>query len=437
MLFEQIILILDSQKTEAYSYTDIVRENFSVHLISSDNPENISEIVEKYEPDLIIAYNNFNQDIVEICSNIRNQKTLHRPVLIVLSDEISLEKKLEIIKSGADDFQSLKLSDEEIALRIFAHLRRQEEEFSNTVTKLPSSQSAYKIIKRTLELNNKEFIAVMYLSVDNFIPYNDIYGCIAADKLIQTFVAIIKTSINENDFLGQINENSFIVISKPEKAEKIATFLNYSFDIVAPKFYSEEDAEKGYIISSGDDKIGRRIPFVSVSIGIASNQHRNYSNYQEVLSSSVNIQRLAKVKSGSSWLSDRPRISGGDIVKETPNKILIMEKDAALAYLLSTTLEMKNYIVETANNINDVIENVEKDRPNLILLDIEDEESAEDLDSCKAIKENYPDIKIIISSAARNKSTILDSGVDLYIPKPYELVVLYSWIDRLLNDDFN
>jgi len=441
MLQEQIILILDSSGLQAKSGIEsphglnIVEQNSNIHVINIDKIENAWEIIEKYEPDMILAYDNFNRDIKEICAEIRSKKNLYRAVLVVLSEEQSLEKKLEVIKAGADDFQNINANNEEISLRIFAHLRRHVEELSDPVTKLPVANTTYKIIKRNLGLKTDEFIAIMYIDVDNYIPYKEIYGYIAAEKLIQTFIAIVKTSINESDFLGQVNENGFIILTTLEKAEKIATFLTYSFDIVARKFYSNEDTERGYLILSGDDKIGRRVPFVSISIGITSNQYKSFNNYQEALNASRNIQRLAKSRMGSYWVSDRLKISGGNIVENFQNKILIVEKDAALAYLLSTTLEMRGYLVETINNVEEAVDNVKKTKPNLILLDIAEEDSSDELDICKFIKKEYSCIKVIISTVARNKEKVLDSGADLYMPKPYELMVLFNWVDRFLNNE--
>jgi len=437
MLSEQIILILDSgglkANLESPHYQSIVEQDSNIHVITADNLEKAGEIIEKYEPDLILVYDNFNKDITEICTAIRSQKSLYRPILVVLSNETSLEKKLEVIRAGADDFHEITVDKEELSVRLFAHLRRNIEELSDNVTKLPVANTVYKIIKRNIELETKEFMAVMYIDVDNYIPYKEIYGYIAAEKLIQTFIAIVKTSINETDFIGQINENGFIILTTPEKAEKIAVFLSYSFDNVAPKFYSNEDTERGYLILTGDDKIGRRIPIVSVSIGIASNRNNTFTNYQDALNISKSVQRLAKSRTGSYWVDDRPKISGGNIVKQVQNKILIAEKDAALAYLLSTTLEMQGYNVETVTNVEEIIDNIEKNKPNLVLLDIAEENSYDELAISGFIKQEYPNIKVIISTVNRNKERVLDSGADLYIPKPYELMTLFNWIDRFLN----
>jgi DNA-binding response OmpR family regulator len=435
MLTGQIILIIDSRKLELSYYENIVHQDASIHVIKTDALNCASEIIENYEPDLIMLYDNFDADIKQICEEIRQKSNIYRPVLVVLSAEEHIDNKFDIIKAGADDFQSMRVKEEELSLRLFAHLRRQMEDMSNSSTKLPAVSSTYKVIKRNVELKKKEPVSLMYLDVDNYNSYREIYGYIAAEKLIQTFIAIIKTSIDENDFLGQISENGFVILTNPEKAEKIATFLTYSFDVVAEKFYSNDDIERGYLILSGDDKVGRRIPFVSVSIGVSSNKYRPFENYQDAVNSCRNVQRLAKAKTGSSWISDRPQLAGGEVYTKPQNEILIVGKDAALGYLLSTTLEMQGYSVETIDNPEEVIDYVEAKTPNMVLLDITEENSFDELAICSYIKQEYPSVKVIISTITRNKERVLDCGADLYIPKPYELMVLFNWVEKFLTEE--
>lgn len=435
MFREKIILIMDSNGRDSQKYKGILGQNPSLKIINADKTENAFEIIEKHEPDLILAYDNFDEDMTIICKEIRNRKSILRPVLVVLSDKEHLDKKIDVIKAGADDFQNINTGSEEISLRLFAHLRRQEEVLLDSSTGLPGANTTYKVIKRNVEPENNRELAIMAIDIDNFPYYKDIYGYIAAEKLIQTFIAIAKASIGEDDMLGQVGENSFMILTTPEKSEKIATFLTYSFDIVAPKFYSDEDTERGYLILSGDEKVGRRIPFVSVSIGITSNQNRAFAGYQEVINTARSLQMLAKSKTGSYWLSDRLNLTGEKAQEKILNRILIIEKDAALAYLLATTLEMQGYIVETANNVEEVFDPLENNPPNLILMDIVEENSNDGLAICKYIKEEYDYIKVIVSTVMRNKEKVLSSGADLYIPKPYELMTLFNWIDRFLKEE--
>jgi len=442
MFSEKIILILDSREylpDENSGITDfqwdIAHQDPNIRIINTNKLENSSELVEQYEPDVILLYDNFERNVKEICSEIRAQKNTHRPVIFVLSEEKSLDSRLDIIKSGADDLQSITLKGEELSVRVFAHLRRQSEEMSDSITHLPTANTIHKIIKRNITKEHKENIAVMYLCIDNINIYKEIYGHIATEKLIKTLIAIIKTTLSEHDFFGQHSENGFVVVTSPEKAEKIATFLSYSFDNVAPRFYSQEDYERGYLMLTGDDKIGRRMPFVSVSIGISSNMHTRFNSYLDALNTSKHFQRLAKSRTGSSWLSDRPKISGKTVPKKIETRILISETDDALSYLLATTLEMQGYIVEKYYNVNDLPLNIDENKNNLIIIDIPQESSVQELNVCRFLKQKYPDIKIIMSTVSRDKERVLDAGADLYIPKPYELMTLFSWVDKFLNDE--
>lgn len=437
MLSKNTILIIDSRGLDLPYFGNLVEYDPNINIINENNLENALDVIEKYEPEIILAYDNFSSDITEICSKIRNKTTLCRAILFVFSDNQLLERKYDAIKAGADDYYNINVNTEEISLKLFAHLRRHIEELADPITKLPLANRVYKVIKRNLSLKLNEKMAVLYLDIDNYFYYKEIYGYIAAEKLIQTFIAIVKTSINENDFFGQLNENGFTIITDTEKAEKIAVFLSYSFDVVVSRFYSNEDAERGYILLSGDDKIGRRIPFVSLSMGITSVRYNSFRTYQEVINSSINIQKLAKLRTGSYWVSDRLQLSGGNIIESIQNKILIVEKDAALAYLLSITLEMQNYIVDTLNNSDEILDYIENNGINLILIDIQEEDYHKDLEICSLVKQKYPSTKVIVSTVMRNKEKILDAGVDLYVPKPYDLMTLFSWIERFLNQEIN
>lgn len=417
MLTGQIVLITDSSGSASVDYSEAVDNDSDIYIINTDKTENIAEIIEKYEPDGILIYDNFDKDVKEICSEIRNKQSLCRPVIIVLTDKTSSEETSAIIRAGADDLQST--DDKEISFKLFAHLRRLAEESAHSVTKLPFGNTAYKMIKRNLEKQNEEAVSLMCIDIDNYADYKQSYGFIAAEKLLRTFAAIVKTVISKEDFFGQTCENSFIIITKPQNAEKTASFLSCSFDAVAAKFYSEKDAEKGYIILSGDDKPERRISFVSACIGIVSNGYGTFDNYRDALNLCRRSQMSARAKPGST----------------VKNNILILEKDAALSYLLSTTFKMKGYNVEMSDNLEDLVNNPDKTRPNLVILDITEENFTDELSVCKFIKDEYPDIKIIISTVIRDKERIFDAGADFYMPKPYELDTLFDRVENFLNEE--
>lgn len=122
-------------------------------------------------------------------------------------------------------------------------------------------------------INSDKIWAAMLIGINNFGYYREVYGELASDKMKQTFGAIAKSAIND-DFIGMTADGEFLVITTPLKAETLASGLVNGFNSAAKKFYSEADADKGYITLFGDDTPGRKINLVSISIGIISNEYK-------------------------------------------------------------------------------------------------------------------------------------------------------------------
>lgn len=433
----QVVLIIDSRQELSQKYKKIIQQDSYVYPVISHDLNEALEKISILEPDLIIIADNQNIDINSVCEQIREATNQYRPVILVLSKSDYLEDKLNALRAGADDYLSEPIDPAEFSIRIFAHLRRHVEELSNPTTKLPGTNMTYQVIKRNLSINNQW--ALMYIDIDNFEPYKEIYGYLAADKMLKTYVAILKSVISEGDYLGNIRDDKFVILTLSDKADKMAIYLNYVFDSISSKFYTEKDTTRGYLILNGDDKAGARISLVSTSIGIVSNQCRKFETYHEVMNYVINFHKLAKSQPGSSWVSDRAQICCDNCFIESAKKrknILIVETDAALAYLLTTTLEMQGYNVDTVNTPEEIAAQINKTpHPDLILLDARGKKPEKDLAICTSIKNNTTtsNIKIIISTIIHDKEKVLNAGADLYLPKPYELIPLFGWIDKLLD----
>ena len=60
-------------------------------------------------------------------------------------------------------------------------------------------------------------------SNNGVIPaYKSVYTELASDKLTKTFIAIMFSGLDENDFLGSINENEFLIITNSYKLDGIS-----------------------------------------------------------------------------------------------------------------------------------------------------------------------------------------------------------------------
>ncbi len=421
------VLIIDARKELSLKYKRLIEHHIPCSVSIYADEEKIFEYIQKFEPDLVLVSDSIKSPTYEVCSLVRAKTKSYRPIVVVLSKSSHLDDKLSNLRHGADDFLSEPIDNEEFTARIIAHLRRSSEESLNFVTNVPTSNALFRILKRTL--NTPAYWAALLIDIKNFKEYKEIYGDLASNKMLQTYSAIIRTTLDERDILTHLENDSFVIITTPEQAVKVANILKFAFDKVSGRFYTDEDLQKGYITLFSDATAGRRIPLASTSIGIVSNEYHAYSTPQEILCSLINTHKLAHAQPGSFIVQDTLKLSGMDAsCEKEKNKILIVEKDAALAYLISATLDMQGYQTQAVSNYDEVLSLAEDFAPNVVILDASEDNTG--LEVCAQIKGG--EAKIIVSSVMHDKDLALSAGADLYLPKPYDILTLHSWIKRFL-----
>ena len=414
------ILIIDKRRELPAKYRKALTDSETSVEIAGTLKDALGSI-QQNEPDLIIISDSIDEKLTDFCEKIRVLTYNTRPVIIALSKSADSGDRILTLECGADDFLSEPVNIEEFKSRIHAHLRRDIELSLDSKTLLPNKKYTEKSLKRILKSEHKH--AVLMVGVENLRDYNSVYSDLAGDKLIQTFIAITKSTLETEDFIGQLNDTNFIIITNIYKAEKIAEFLTFAFDTVAPKFYSEADSKRGYMLLKGDHKAGMRANFVSILIG-GIVDFDMCENTNALIERLYSIKKLAKIPSGSNYVIDRLRLSGeSSPVNRTDNNIYICESDEALSLLLRTTLELQGYDVTETLDVEDSFQ------PSILILDSGDEQ--EGLEICKKLRErtNFVNSKIIITATIHDKTAVLDAGADLYLPKPYEITELIQWIE--------
>ena len=418
------ILIIDKRKELPTKYKKNLEDSDISVIISSKLKEAFQDI-QKLEPDMIIVSDSIEEPLSSFCEKIRNLTCNTRPIIIALSKSADSSDKILVLDSGADDFLSEPVKIEEFKTRIKAHLRRDIELNLDNKTLLPNKKIVEKSLKRLLHSEIQQ--SVLIVGIENLESYKSVYSDVASDKLVQTFVAITKSALKPDDFFGQLNDTNFIIITNPYRAEKLSAFLTFAFDTVAPKFYTEQDARRGYMLLKSDRLAGMRANFVSVLVGGILGNYEHINSAEGLIERLYSLKKLAKTPSGSNYVMDRMRLTGESLANQTSiiNYVYIKEPDEALSLLLRTTLELQGY---------DVAENLDMEKstqPAILIIDSGD--NLEELDFCRKIKSNpnFVNSKIIVTTTVHDKTAILNSGADLYLPKPYEITDLIQWIEFL------
>ena len=427
---QTVTLIIDKRRELSVKYKKLLENQFSEVLISK-NLISAMKIIQDKEPDLIIISDSVDNDLSDYCKKIRALTYNMRPIIIAMSKSAALDDKLKVLENGADDFISEPVNSEEFVMRVKAHLRREFESNLDMKKMLPNKNYSIRALKRVL--HSKKHWACLYITVENFNNYSESYTKLASDKLLQTYTAIISSALNENDYLGSLAENEFLVITDILKAEKIANFLTFAFDTVIQKFYSAKDIKRGYMIMHGDEQAGRRCDFMHTTIGIVTNEFKKYTDTQDIISALLNIHSMANLPSKSHYLIERAKISAENAVSDKVynKKITVVETDDAMTLLLSTILGLQGYEVSTFRVFQDTLE-----PPAIIILDAGDAQDKKGLEICKQIKNNvkYKNTKLIITSIFHDKELVLDTGADLYLPKPYEISSLVKWVEVFMKE---
>ena len=415
------VLIIDKRKELSTKYKKSI-ETPEVTPIIASTLKDAFVLLQTIEPDMIIVSDSIEEALPVFCQKIRALTYNTRPIIVALSKSAETDDRISILESGADDFISEPVNIDEFKTRIKAHLRRDIELNLDNKTLLPNQKYVRKSLKRVLSSENQ---SVLMIGLENLQKYKALYSEVAADKILQTFVAIAKSALDESDFIGQYDETNFIIITNKYNLEKLASFLTFAFDTVAPKFYSETDSKRGYMLLQGDNMAGERINFVSILIGGILDGFNVIPTTNALIEKLLDLKNLAKIPYGSNYIIDRIKLTGIDSTDNgyLNKKIYIKEKDGSLYYLIRTTLELQGYDIVDSIDYNSVYQ------PFLIILDAG--ENLAELELIKEIKtiKNFVNTKIIVTTTIHDKTAVLNYGADLYLPKPYEISDLIKWVE--------
>jgi len=107
-------------------------------------------------------------------------------------------------------------------------------------------------------------------------------------------------------------------------------------------------------------------------------------------------------------------------------KIMVVDDEYEICAFLKSFFEERLYEVVTAISGEEALKKIEKERPQVILLDLK-MPGKDGIEVLKEIKQRYPKIKVIMVTAVETSDKIeqaIKLGADNYITKPLSLEYL-------------
>ncbi len=269
----------------------------------------IDEALKNIPSLIIINEDTLDENIVELCQKIRQNEDNSITPIIVISSNKEKEHRIDVLREGIEHYIKAPIDDEYLfytvhnVIRLLYTNRR-----VSPLTGLPGNVQIQAEIKKRL-LNKEEF-AMLYLDLDNFKAYNDVYGFLNGDEIIKFTAKIIvkniETQTNCTGFVGHIGGDDFIgIVSAKDDYEGICQSIIAEFEKNVGKYFNEEDIEKGYLEVPNRKGIIEEFALTSLSIGVVVVDKGRFHNALEIGEVGAQIKHLAKTIPGSTYSIDR------------------------------------------------------------------------------------------------------------------------------------
>lgn len=290
--------------------------NKLMELFQNENEYNLKrvvteeiEIVLKNIPSLIIINeDSINRDIIEICSAMRNNEDNSITPIVVLSSKKEMEHQIEVLKQAVQ-YYIVKPFDEKIlyyTVRNIVRLMYTNRRVS-PLTGLPGNVQIQAELKK--RLLNKEDFAVLYIDLDNFKAYNDLYGFLKGDEIIKFTAKTILKNVNnlecKDSFVGHIGGDDFVAVIPKEKYKEVCEAIISEFDAEVLDYFNQKDSDRGYIEVANRKGIIEQFPITSISIGVVISEKDKFKNILEIGEVEAQVKHKAKVIFGSSYVVDK------------------------------------------------------------------------------------------------------------------------------------
>ena len=304
---QQEIYIIDDTTQLIEELKVMFKSEKDYHFVST--PSNDIDIVLNNIPTMIIIDDdNTALTALEICQKIRSNDDNSITPILITSSVVDHDYRMEILKLSVQYYIVKPINNDYFYMTIknminFVTTNRRV----SPLTGLPGNVQIQAEIKKRL-LNKEEF-AVVYLDLDNFKAYNDVYGFSNGDEVIKFTAKTIVKYVHEipegDNFVGHIGGDDFVAIISKYDYEKLCQDIIKEFDELIPDYYTEEDVERGFVEVANRRGVIEQFPIVSISIGVVEVEGKKKVSPLEIGEVSAQVKHKAKEVLGSTYVINR------------------------------------------------------------------------------------------------------------------------------------
>lgn len=175
---------------------------------------------------------------------------------------------------------------------------------ANPLTGLPGNMQIERELNKRIKLREAQL--VIYCDLDRFKWFNDRYGFEVGDQIIVRTATLLKEAVkrfgSDDDFIGHIGGDDFILITNADCSSDLVTFLTDSFSPYFADIYEKR--------RRGDDVV------LSMSMAGVRLDPGKYANVEAIAEQAALVKKLAKEFPGTVFIHDWENSCGDRATKQ-------------------------------------------------------------------------------------------------------------------------
>ncbi len=212
------VLIIDDDVVTSKFYGAILRDaGMNVRLLN--DPTQVLAVMTDFRPELLLL------DVyMPVCSGVELSRLIRQDnsyvdvPIVFLSSEADVNKQLDAVKAGADDFITKPVPPEYLVSSLATRAERYRSLRALIMRDGLTGLLNHTAIKEQLEAEvlqahrNGAPLALAMIDLDNFKKINDSYGHATGDQVLRTLARILRQRLRRTDIVGRYGGEEFAVI---------------------------------------------------------------------------------------------------------------------------------------------------------------------------------------------------------------------------------
>lgn len=250
-------------------------------------------------PDLAVIDDDALDHQLDALQVLESLSAAYVPTVVVGSRS---DRRILALRRGADDFLVRPFDGDDLVARLRAIARRCRALRSmSPLTGLPGNAEIDEVLTALVARAAPDY-AVLYADLDNFKAYNDAHGFAFGDEVLRRTAQVLRRALGQLpgplNFLGHLGGDDFVLVTDSANAEPLCRAILDRFDAYAATLPGAP--ARGWL-----RRLLRRRVALSVSIGVATTDHRPLASAWEVSAVATEMKHLAKATPGSRFAVDR------------------------------------------------------------------------------------------------------------------------------------